>query len=130
MYNRRGETGRVDLVLGDLVGEGHERNPTAAEIRRSVDTPLVLAEGERRKKARAPPTMPCVRNWVAPWFTTPGASGAIRTMLLVRTGRSIISRVAKALPLLTVLVSRIGGSAVMVIDSLTPPTSILILILI
>ena len=54
MSNRSVETGRVDLVLGDLVGEGHERNPAAAEIRRSVDTPLVLAKGERRKKARAP----------------------------------------------------------------------------
>ena len=54
MSNRSVETGRVDLILGDLIGERHERNPTAAEIRRSVDTPLVLAKGERRKKARAP----------------------------------------------------------------------------
>ena len=51
-------------------------------------------------------------------------------MLLVRTGKSIISRVVKALPVLTVLVSRIGDSAVIVIDSFTPPTSILTSILI
>ncbi len=43
---------RVDLKLGDLVGEGRERNPAASEIRRSVDGPLVLAKRERRKKAR------------------------------------------------------------------------------
>ena len=38
-------------------------------------------------------------------------------------GRSMISRVVSAFPVLTVLVSRMGDSAVMVIDSLAAPTS-------
>ena len=46
------ETGGVDLVLRDLVGERRERNSAAAEVWRSVDTPLVLSKGERRKEAR------------------------------------------------------------------------------
>ena len=39
------------------------------------------------------------------------------------TGRSMISRVVSALPVVTVLVSRMGDSALMVIDSFNAPTS-------
>ena len=38
-------------------------------------------------------------------------------------GRSMISRVVSAFPVLTVLVSRMGDSVVIVIDSVTAPTS-------
>ena len=38
-------------------------------------------------------------------------------------GRSMISRVVSAFPVLTVLVSSIGDSPLTVIDSLTAPTS-------
>src|ERR1039457_3714202 len=37
----------------NLVGEGVELNPAAAEIRRAVDAPLVLAQVEGRIKAGA-----------------------------------------------------------------------------
>src|SRR6266567_5714315 len=39
MAHRGVETSGVDLILGDLVDDGCERYPAAAEIRRSVDAP-------------------------------------------------------------------------------------------
>ena len=48
MPHRGVEARRLDFVLGDLIGEGCERDSAAAEVWRSVDAPFVLAEVQRR----------------------------------------------------------------------------------
>src|SRR4051794_11055498 len=47
-----------DLVLRDLVREGSECDAATSEIRRSVDTPLVLAQAQWRKESRGSADLP------------------------------------------------------------------------